>query len=268
MDAYQLAVYAPSSATREDGMRLAGKVAMISGAAGPMGEAVANRFAREGASLLLFDISRRRLDEVAGRMDKPGPMLLLKGSALVEADVRAAVDAGVATFGRIDILINIVGGIVSERIATPLLEMSERQFDATIDLNLKTLFNAVRCVAPHMQKHGYGRIVNLGSVSMTGEPGQAEYSAAKAGVAALTRTMAMEFAPAITVNCIAPALIRTRVLDRLDPAMVAAFRDRTMLKRLGEPDDVANAALFLASDEAAFITGAVLPVSGGISPTL
>ena len=92
--------------------------------------------------------------------------------------------------------------------------------------------------------------------------------AAKAGVAGITRTMAIEFAPDITVNAIAPALVRTSVLDRLDPAMIEAWRQRTLLKRLAEPDDIANAALFLASDEAAFITGVTLPLSGGIWPAL
>jgi len=249
-------------------MRLQGRIAMITGAAGPMGEAVAIRFAQEGAAVLLFDISRRRLDEVAARLGRPDRVVAHRGDALLDTDMQAGVQAGVAAFGRLDILINIVGGIVSPRIFTPLVEMTDAQFEATLDLNLKTTFLAARHVVPHMQKHGYGRIVNLGSVSMAGEAGQAEYSAAKAGVAALTRTMAIEFAPEITVNCIAPALIRTRVLQRLDPAMVEHYRTRTLLKRLGEPEDVAAAALFLASDEASFITGAVLPVSGGIWPAL
>ena len=249
------------------GARLAGKVAMVTGAAGPMGEAVARRFLDEGAKLVLFDISRRRLDEVVARLGADG-LVACQGNSLAEADVKAAVEAGIAAFAHLDILVNIVGGIVSPRIATPLLDMSDEQFSGTLELNLKTVLLTTRHVVPRMQRHGGGSIVNLGSVSMAGEPGQAEYSAAKAGVAALTRVMAIEFAPQIRVNCIAPALIRTRVLDRLDPAMIAQYRERTLLKRLGEPQDVADAALFLASDEASFITGAILPVSGGMWPAL
>ena len=115
-----------------------------------------------------------------------------------------------------------------------------------------------------MMKNQYGRIVNFASIAMSGEDGMAAYSAAKAGVAALTRSMAIEFGPYVTVNSVAPSLIRTRVVDRMDPEQVEIFRQRTLLKRLGEPIDIANAALFLASDEASFITGVNLPVSGGI----
>lgn len=240
---------------------------MITGAAGPMGEAVARRFLDEGTTLVLFDISRRRLDEVVARLGTDR-LVACQGNSLAEPDVKAAVAAGIAAFARLDILVNIVGGIVSPRIATPLLDMTDEQFSGTLELNLKSVLLTARHVVPHMQRHGRGSIVNLGSISMAGEAGQAEYSAAKAGVAALTRTMAIEFAPLIRVNCIAPALIRTRVLDRLDPAMIAEYRERTLLKRLGEPEDVAAAALFLASDEASFVTGAILPVSGGIWPAL
>lgn len=241
---------------------------MITGAAGPMGEAIARRFVEEGACVLLFDISQRRLDAVAAGLAEPDRVVTHRGDSLVEAEVQAAVAAGLAAFGRLDILVNVVGGIVSPRIATPFLEMTDSQFTATLELNLKTVLLAARHVVPHMQRHGYGRIVNLGSISMAGEAGQAEYSAAKAGVAGLTRVMAIEFAPHITVNCIAPALIRTRVLDRLDPAMIEQYRQRTLLRRLGEPGDIAAAAAFLASDDAAFITGVVLPVSGGLWPAL
>jgi NAD(P)-dependent dehydrogenase (short-subunit alcohol dehydrogenase family) len=249
-------------------MRLSDRTAMITGAAGPMGEAIARRFLEEGARVLLFDISGRRLDAVAAGLAEPGRVVTHRGDSLVEAEVQAAVTAGLAALGRLDILVNVVGGIVSPRIATPFLEMTDRQFSATLELNLKTVLLAARHVVPHMQRHGYGRIVNLGSISMAGEAGQAEYSAAKAGVAGLTRVMAIEFAPQITVNCIAPALIRTRVLDRLDPAMIEQYRQRTLLRRLGEPADIAAAAAFLASDDAAFITGAILPVSGGLWPAL
>jgi NAD(P)-dependent dehydrogenase (short-subunit alcohol dehydrogenase family) len=248
-------------------MRLQDKIAFITGAAGPMGEAVARRFAGEGARLALVDVSQRRLDAVQAGLPPGTDCLARRVDVLRNDEVQAAIAETVDRFGSIDIVVNIVGGIVSPRITTPMLEMDEAQFDATLALNLKSVFLTTRHAVPAMRKRS-GRIVNLSSISLAGEPGQAEYSAAKAGVAALTRTMAIEFAPDVTVNCIAPALIRTRVLDRLDPGMVEGYRARTLLGRLGEPEDIAHAALFLASDEAAFITGAILPVSGGIWPAL
>ncbi len=111
-------------------------------------------------------------------------------------------------------------------------------------------------------------MLNISSVTFAGDVDQPEYAAAKAAVASLTRSLAMELAPAVTVNCIAPGLIRTSVVDRAAPEMVASYVERSLLKRLGRPEDVANAALFLTSPEAAFITGAILPVSGGIWPAL
>ena len=249
-------------------MRLKNKVAFVAGAAGPMGEAVATRFAEEGAHLVLADISGRRLAEICARLPAGCEVLSIKADALDEPQVAAAVARGMDRFGAIDILVNIVGGIVSPRITTPLLEMSDEQFEGTLRLNLRSILLTARHVVPLMLRRGGGRIVNISSVAMAGEAGQADYSTAKAGVAGLTRTMAIEFAPQVTVNCIAPALIRTRVLDRLDPALVETWRERTLLKRLGEPIDVAHAAVFLASDEASFITGVQLPVSGGIWPAL
>lgn len=249
-------------------MRLENKVAYITGAAGPMGEAIARRFAEEGARLVLTDLSQRRLAEVCAGLPAATEVLALKTNALDNSQVESTVRQGAERFGGIDIVINIVGGIVSPRIKTPMLEMGDEQFNDTLQLNLRSILLSTRHAVPLMLKGNGGRIVNISSMSMAGEAGQADYTAAKAGVTGLTRTMAIEFAPRVTVNCIAPALIRTRVLDRVDPALVATWRDRTLLKRLGEPLDIAHAALFLASDEAAFITGIQLPVSGGGWPAL
>ncbi len=249
-------------------MRLSKKIALITGAAGPMGEAIALRFAQEGANLILTDISQRRLSAICTRLPPRCDVLAIKADALDNEQLAGVVARAIDHFGAVDLLVNIVGGIVSSRITTPLLEMSDEQFEATLRLNLRSIVLTARHVVPQMQQRNYGRIVNISSVAMCGEAGQADYSAAKAGVAGLTRTMAIEFSPHITVNCIAPALVGTRVLDRLDPMLVDAWRDRTLLKRLGQPIDIAHAALFLASDEASFITGVQLPVSGGICPAL
>lgn len=249
-------------------MRLRDKIAFISGAGGPMGQAIASRFAEEGARLILTDISGRRLDETAQGLEGAAEVVSQRANVLEEAEVAAVIQAGQAAFGRIDIVVNVVGGVRGDSIRTPMLEMSNEAFSDTLELNLKGILLTTRYIVPGMRERGYGRIINLASVAMAGEQGQAAYSAGKAGVAGLTRSMAIEFAPDVTVNAIAPALVRTSVLDRLDPGLIEHWRERTLLKRLAEPLDIANAALFLGSDEASYITGITLPVSGGMWPAL
>jgi NAD(P)-dependent dehydrogenase (short-subunit alcohol dehydrogenase family) len=119
-----------------------------------------------------------------------------------------------------------------------------------------------------MRERGWGRVVNISSIAYAGELGQADYGAAKAAVASLSRSMAIEFAPQVNVNCIAPSLIRTSVVERMDAAELADLRDRTLLKRLGEADEIANAVLFFSCDESSFVTGQLLAVSGGMAVSL
>ena len=258
-------------------MRLKNRTALICGAAGPMGEAIAQRFAEEGAQLVLTDISGRRLDALVAQLEaveaaaaRQGPKRIIgvRGDALLREEIEQVVEAGIKAFKRIDIVINVVGGIRAKTLHTSMLDMTPEQLDETLALNLRGILLTTQLVAPHMRHNTYGRIVNISSISMAGEGGQADYAAAKAGVAGMTRTMAIELAPYVTVNCIAPALIKTSVLQRMAPNIVETYRNRTLLGRLGEPLDIANAALFLASDESAFITGHMLPVSGGIWPSL
>ena len=253
-------------------MRLAGKIALITGAGGPMGEAVATRFAEEGASLILTEISGNRLAAAAERVRgalRPGEDLVAhRADVRVRAECAAVVDAGRRRFSRIDILINVVGGIRGQSLYQSILEMPEDRWDDTMTLNLKGSFHLIQLVGPEMLANRYGRIVNFSSINMAGEAGQADYGAAKAAVASLTRSLAMEFAPDVTVNCLAPGTIRTSVMDRQDPADAERYRSRSLLKRFGEPREVANAALFLASDESSYITGEILAVSGGIWPAL
>ena len=249
-------------------MRLKNRTALICGAAGPMGEAIAQRFLEEGAQLVLTDISGRRLEALAAQLGEPKRTVAVRSDALVATEIKGVVEAGIAAFKRIDIVVNVVGGIRAKTLHTSLLDMTTEQLDETLSLNLKSILLTTQLVAPYMRHNMYGRIVNISSISMAGEGGQADYAAAKAGVAGMTRTMAIELAPYVTVNCIAPALIKTSVLQRMAPNVIETYRNRTLLGRLGEPLDIANAALFLASDEAAFITGHMLPVSGGIWPSL
>lgn len=253
-------------------MRLQGRTALVTGAGGPMGRAVAERFAREGASLALTDISATRLGEAAATISP----LLAGGARLIaeRADVtRAAEAATVAaaakeTLAPVDIVVNVVGGIKAKTLFEPMTTMDEARWDATFALNTKGILHLTKLFAPGMVERRYGKIVNVSSINFAGEMGSSDYGAAKAAVASLTRTMAIELAPHVNVNCIAPGTIRTTVLQRMPPDEIAFYAAKPLLKRLGEPADVANACLFLASDEASYITGEILAVSGGIWPAL
>ncbi len=253
-------------------MRLTDRIAFVSGAGGPMGAAVAERFAEEGASLVLAEISGARLAATVERLKAAGVaesrIVAMRGDVTVKAEALAAAEAGLAAFGRIDILANIVGGIRDANLFQPVLAMSEERWDATFALNLKPCLHLIQRLAPGMIERGHGKIVNVSSINFAGEPGNADYGAAKAAVASLTRTLAMEFAPHINVNCIVPGGIETRAMDKLSEEEKASYRDRNLLRRLGRPRDIANAALFLCSEESAYITGHLLPVSGGVAPHL
>lgn len=247
--------------------RMTDRVALITGAGGAMGAAIAQRFAGEGALLVLTDISQRRLSATVAMLDS-SRVVAVRSNVLDRAEAAAVVDAGLARFDRIDVLVNVVGGIRDTELNRPFVSMSEQRFDETFDFNLKGTFHLVQQTAPGMLARRYGKIINLASISMSGEQGQVDYGAAKAAVVSLTRSLAMELAPDINVNCISPATIRTSVLERLPAHAQQYYLDKTLLKRFGEPQDIANAALFLASDESSYITGENLCVSGGIAPAL
>ncbi len=263
--------------------RLQGKRALITGAGGPMGRAIALRFAKENASLILNDISGTRLGEtetlVRGRMaanDESGGLQPMAHLAVFRGDVTVATeDGGVEglvqaareALGGVDILINVVGGIRGE-INQPFAEIEEKRWDDTFRLNLKGTFLLTRALAPDMQARGHGRIVNISSVDFAGAPNRADYGAAKAAVASLTRSLAAEFAPQVNVNCIAPGIINTTAVERLPGSFVEDFRARSLLGRLGEPEEIAAVALFFASEDAAYVTGETLAVSGGVPARL
>ncbi|MDP1691138.1 MAG: SDR family NAD(P)-dependent oxidoreductase [Burkholderiaceae bacterium] len=252
-------------------MRFAGKTALVTGAGGPMGGAVAERLAAEGVRLVLTDISANRLNAVVSKIGAAHPqasVLAHRCSVLAEADVNALMAAAAAAqFECIDVLINIVGGIRGE-LTAPVLTMTEERWDSTFEFNLKGIFHLVRRVGPGMLERQYGRIVNISSVTYAGDAFQPEYGAAKAAVASITRSLALELAPHVTVNCVAPGLIETSVLERVDERFMQSYRDRTPLRRFGRPEEIAAAVAFLASDDASYVTGAILPVSGGIWPAL
>ncbi|KAA9022564.1 SDR family NAD(P)-dependent oxidoreductase [Niallia endozanthoxylica] len=252
-------------------MRLKDKVAFITGAGGPMGEAIAIRFAEEGAKLVITDISEKRLNSTREKLLEytvADNIVAIRASVLDYEEVKEVVEEANQTFSKIDILVNVVGGIRDTTMIRPIFEIDSDRWDNTMELNLKGTFNCTKLVAPKMIQYGYGKIVNISTIHFDGEKGYADYGAAKAGVASFTKTAAKELSPVINVNCIAPGLIQTSIVDRMDSETLEEYRKKTLLGRLGNPIDVANTALFLASDESAYITGHIIPVSGGIWPHL
>ena len=248
-------------------MRLSGKVALITGA-GPMGAAIARRFAEEGAALVLTDISGSRLNATAEALMSKTQVVAHRADVTVRDEALAVAEAGLTAFGHVDILCNLVGGVRDATLYQPVLTMSEKRWDDTFAINLKASLHLIQRLAPGMVERGSGKILNVSSVNYAGEAGSGDYGAAKAAVASLTRSLAIELAPAVNVNCLVPGLIETRAVEKLDEALKDTYRTRSLLKRLGRPEDIANAALFLCSSEADYITGHLLPVSGGMIASL
>lgn len=251
--------------------RLAERIALVTGAGGPMGRAVALKLAAEGAHLVLTDISAARLQgavDAVAQAHRSCRVVAHRANAIERADCAEVVARATEAFGRIDILVNVVGGIRSRSLYTPFLEMDEQRWDATFALNLKPGFHLVQLVAPGMLARRQGRIVNVASVVFAGEGGQADYAAAKAAVASFTRSLAQEFAPHVNVNCIAPGLIQTSVVERLSDEDRARFLQKCLLARPGLPAEIADVVAFLSGDESSFMTGEILAVSGGNHPSL
>jgi len=237
-------------------MRLEGKVAIVTGAAKGLGGEMAQLFAKEGAKVIAADMSPLSY-EAANVEYYP---LNVTDSAACEALFNHAKE----TYGRIDILVNNAG-ITKDALTR---KMTEEQWDVVLDVNLKGVFNLTRHVGPYMQAQGSGSIINISSVvGVFGNIGQANYAATKAGLIGLTKTWAKEFSMKggnVRVNAIAPGYTMTDILKTVPQEMLDKFAALTMLGRLGQPHEIASAALFLASDESGYITGQVLQVDGGM----
>lgn len=251
------------------GAPLANRIAAVTGAGGPMGRAVIDRLVSDGiGGLALTDISGRRLEETVAALDGSGVRVASLRGDVTRADEAGAFAGAALGLGQVDILVNLVGGLRSARLYTPFLEMTEEQWRATMDLNLMPGFHLIRAFAPGMLGRGWGRIVNVASIVFSGEAGQADYAAGKAAVASLTRSLAAEFAPAVTVNCVAPGLTRTSVTQNIPPEEAERLVAQGMIRRMAEPEETAAAIAFFLRDDARFLTGEMLSVSGGIRPHL
>ena len=244
-------------------MKLAGKVALVTGAAQGIGKAVALLLARNGADIVVSDINLEKAEETAKEVQTLGrKALAIKVDVAAIGDVERMVEAILARFGKVDILVNNAG-IARDKL---ILRMTEEDWDAVLNINLKGTFNCTKAVVRHMSKQKGGKIINIASVvGEMGNAGQANYAASKAGVIGFTKTIAREFAQrGINVNAIAPGYIETPMTDALPDKVKEELRRLIPLDRLGKPEDVAEAVLFLVSESGNYITGQVLNVNGGI----
>lgn len=249
-------------------MRLKDKIALVTGASGGIGSAIVKRFAEEGATVILSDISEENCKKILNEIvNKGGRGGIIPADVTKENEIVALFSQVKKEYGRLDIIANIAGGDFENQAGVD--EISYEKMSYNIDVNLKSCILCCREAAKIMMEQQYGKIVNMSSLVYRGSPMQFTYSASKGGVFAFTRSLAMALGMfTITVNALAPALIEVDIIkNTIGPEMWEALKEdvasRYPLGRVGQPIDVANCALFLASDESSFITGQIIEISGG-----
>jgi len=244
-------------------MRLQGNVAFVTGGARGIGKAIALAFAREGADIAIGDVNAEEMQKTSAEIEALGRkcLVLLLDVTKPESAENAA-NKILDKFTKVDILVNNAG-ITRD---TLLLRMSETDWDAVLNVNLKGAFNCLKAVSRPMIKARSGRIINIASIiGLIGNAGQANYSASKAGVIALTKTAARELASrGINVNAVAPGFIQTHMTDKLSAQQKEKMLAVIPLNRMGSPEDVASVCVFLASEDSAYITGQTIVVDGGM----
>ncbi|SHH39666.1 3-oxoacyl-[acyl-carrier-protein] reductase [Thermosipho atlanticus] len=245
-------------------MRLSGKVCIITGAASGIGKAASLLFSKEGATVIACDLSKENLELLVKENPGPGIIDYYILNVTDREAISKMVNDVVEKYGKIDVLVNNAG-ITRDAL---LLRMKEEDWDAVINVNLKGVFNMTQAVAPIMLKQGKGSIINTSSiVGVFGNIGQTNYSATKAGVIGMTKTWAKELSrkgAQIRVNAVAPGFIKTPMTEKVSERILTALNEKIPLKRMGEPEEVANLYLFLASDESSYITGQVIGIDGGL----
>lgn len=244
-------------------MRLVNKVAIVTGGGSGIGKEIAIKFAKEGAKVVVWDLNlieaEKTVDEIKG---SGGIGKAYEVDVTDRGQIEKAVENVLEEFSKIDILVNNAGITMD----STLLKMTEEQWDRVIDVNLKGVFNCGQIIGKHMAERESGVILNAASVvGLYGNFGQTNYAASKWGVIGMTKTWAKELGRKnVRVNAIAPGFISTPMVEKMPEKVINMMKEKALLRRLGTPEEVANAYLFLASDEASFITGAVLSVDGGV----
>lgn len=240
-----------------------GKIAVVTGAAQGLGASIAQRFLRDGADgAALLDMKQDVLEATAARLDPDGKRALALTCNVADPDsVAQAFQKIEERFGKVDILVNNAG-ITRDALAH---KMTAEQFDIVVKVSLYGTFYCVQQVINGMRQRGYGRIISMSSLAHRGNVGQANYAAAKAGIIGLTKTLAMELGPKhVTVNCVSPCIINTDIIKTIPEKVMESMVNSIPARRPGEPEEVADLVAYLASDEASYVNGQCINITGGL----